>query len=114
LDACGGRLGGQLTLGERTFDELAQLRGQLERRGRRVGDLRVVQHDAILLAVVDDRDAAGRQHLVRDERDVRRRQHELCDRAVVYRVELVLGADTVVRGRELQSLRLPAVDVDID
>jgi hypothetical protein len=59
-------------LGRRALDEPGESIGEIERGGPRVGDLSIVEHDPVVLRVVDDGDAAGSQHLVGNERDVGR------------------------------------------
>ena len=86
------------TLAGRLGDQARERVGEAERRGGRVRDVVVVEHDAVVLGVVDDRDAAGGEHLVRDERDVGGREHQAGDAAVVERVEL-LGRQQAVVGR---------------
>ena len=63
-------------------------RGRQLERGGGVGDLVVVEDDPVVIGVVDDGDAAGGQHLVRDQRDVGRRDHEPRDASVVESVQL--------------------------
>ena len=66
-----------------------------------------------VLGVVDHRDAAAGEHLVRDERDVGGRQHQAGDAAVVELVELLGVQEAVVGRAEGQLAGRLAVEVDV-